>query len=245
MLALSLCSLLWFAPSTQANDTTQLMEKLVHLRGEIETLSRDLEAENKNWQAQLDLWQQKRLELEGHWQRETLRELQLKEKTNRLTVRVQSGEKKDPKSHALWRQWIADAKAWVNTSLPMQTAQRLQRLDNLNERAESGLEGIETLSAELWQFYESELKMAGEIEYKMTDGPSGKKAETARLGVYALVTLDSDDQLHLIKKQGSEWKTLPLTEADSQTQARRLLQNVKGKRKAGLYDWPHLTEVSP
>lgn len=218
-------------------DIPAMMTKIVQLRGELETLNREMETALKDRQADLDLWSQKRLELEGQMQKETLRQLQLEEKTKRLSARVKSEAKADPRAKTEFMNWLARGEDWVKSSLPFRRGPRSETLQNLRERAERGLESPEVLSSEFWQFYESEMKLALANEYRITEVETVGKAEVARLGLYTLFAKSTDGSLRQAVLAEGTWTLQPVAE-EIHADVERLLQNLKNKKDQGLYAIP-------
>jgi hypothetical protein len=233
--------LLGFLLSAQAQaEVPALMKDIVALRAELETISRENESLQKEKSAELDLWVQKKLELEGLVQKETLRQLQLKEKAKLLGSKVKVEAKANPEGKAELLAWIANAQNWVQHSIPFRQNHRLAVLKSIEERTQAGLESVELLSAELWRFYEDEFKMAADNEYRITEAPAtggGKKAEVARLGLVAMYSRADDGTVEVHKKVEGKWLAQKLSAAES-IEAVRLLDNLKAKKDSGLYSLP-------
>lgn len=218
-------------------DVPALMNKIVQLRSELESSNRELEAELKSRQAELDLWQQKRLELEGQMQKESLRTLQLDEKVKRLASRVKSDAKADPTGTSALNTWLDQAENWVRSSLPYRRGPRGEIIQSLRERLKRGLESPEILSAELWQFYDSEMKMALDNEYRITEVEDVGKAEVARLGLYTLFAKSAEGSIRQAVMENGRWSMKPV-DSTTESDAERLLQNLKSKKDQGLYSIP-------
>lgn len=219
-------------------DVPDLMKNLVGLRSDLEMLNREIESVQKEKQSELDLWNQKKLELEAALQKETLRQLQLSEKTDRLASRVKSQSKADPEAKRDLLKWIEQARAWVSTSLPFRRAHRLETLGSLEEKVENGLESLESISAELWTFYDSELKMAADNEFRLLDIAEGveapKKYEVVRLGFFTMFQRDAEGSVHQYVLKNDEWIKRPASEAQ-RPEINRLFGNMKAKKDSGLY----------
>jgi hypothetical protein len=213
-----------------------MMNQLVSLRSDLETSNRELEADLKQKQAELDLWTQKKLELEGQVQKESLRKMQIDEKISRLESRVKREGKMNPKALPTFNQWLAKAHDWVQSSLPFRTEQRLAALDALKERAARGHESLESLTSELWLFLESEMKMASDNEFRLTE-VGGGKAEVARLGFFALFAKTPDGKVQKAQLHDGKWAMSTLSGSD-QDNALRLINNMKSKKDSGLYQLP-------
>lgn len=230
-----LCFALLLPATTAQADIPAMMTKIVNLRSDLESSNRELESELKTRQAELDLWLQKRLELEGSLQKETLRKLQLDEKVKRLASRVRVESKSDPKAHAALLQWLSQAESWVKSSLPFRRGPRGEVVQSLRERAERRLESPEVLSSELWQFYESEMKLALDNEYRIVEVEDVGKAEVARLGLYTLFAKATDGTIKQAVFEKGAWS---MKMVEDKSEAERLLQNLKAKREQGLYTIP-------
>lgn len=230
--------LLIYGFSSAHADVSGLMKNLVGLRSDLEMLNREIESIQKEKQSELDLWNQKKLELEAALQKETLRQLQLTEKTDRLASRVKSQSKADPEAKRDLLRWIEQARTWVSTSLPFRRAHRLETVGALEEKVKLGLESLESISAELWAFYETELKMAADNEFRLLDIAEGndapKKYEVVRLGFFTMFQRDAEGSVHQYVLKNDEWVKRPVSEAQ-QPEINRLFGNMKAKKDSGLY----------
>jgi hypothetical protein len=228
------------APRVLAGDISTLMKQLVDFRGELETLSLEVDQVAKERQAQVDLWNQKKTELQSALQKEQFRRLQITEKTKALASRIKIHEQGDPKSQGLLVKWIKRAETWVENSLPYRREIRLKTLAELKRRGQLGLESQESLVAELWRFFESELKMSGDNEFRIVDVQTSsglRKAEVARLGLYSMYAAFPDGQVKQATVRDKVWSLHDL-EGEERANALRLLTNLKAKRESGLYRLP-------
>lgn len=231
-------------PMTGRADPQDLAGRIVHLRSELEGMSREMESEQREGQSALDLWVQKKAELQAALQKEKLRRLQLEEKIKRVSERVRIEGRRDPAARAYLKAWLDEARAWVQNSLPFRREIRLATLDDLSARAAGGLESPEVLVAELWQFYEAEMRMAGDNEYRIMDLPlalAGRKGEVVRLGMFALYARLPNGQItRAVRDSDGRWAMAAVpTSGPPAESADRLFANFKNKRDSGLY---YLTE---
>jgi hypothetical protein len=227
------------ATSLAYADVPSLMKNLVSLRSDLEMLNREIESVQKEKQSELDLWNQKKLELEAALQKETLRQLQLSEKTERLASRVKSQSKTDPEARRDLLKWIEQARTWVASSLPFRRAHRLESVGALEEKVNGGLESLESISAELWAFYDSELKMAADNEFRLLDIAEGEqspiKFEVVRLGLFAMFQRDAAGVVHQHVLKDDQWTKRPVSDSQ-RSEINRLFGNMKAKKDSGLYN---------
>lgn len=234
-------SILMTIATAQAAGWESLIQNLTQSRAELEGLSKDMDSLQKEKQADLDQWSQRRTDLDGQVQREKLRELQLAEKIKRVDSRVRSQAKSDPNAQKKVLGWIGDAEAWVNKSLPFQQEQRLSVLKGLKDRASSGHESMEFVLADLWMFMESEMKLSQSSEFTIMDitlEGKTKKAEIARLGLRSLFAVTPDGKILQMKKKNSGWTWVPVENNDEESSIQLLVKNLKTKNFSGYYLLP-------
>jgi hypothetical protein len=221
-------------------ETPKILSDLVSLRSEIEILSSELETSQKEKQTELDMWMQKRLEIESNLQKEKMRHVQIAEKMLRYSSLTKAHEKVEPQGKSQLLGAIREAKTWVDASLPFSKEQRKARLESLESRLESGMESPEILGAELWAFYESEIKLGTQNEFRIIDFdfPQGReKVEAVRLGLYAMFIRQVDGEMKRIVKGENAWVTNALSRKQEQ-EVVRLMEDLKQKRKSGVYFLP-------
>ncbi|MBK9037728.1 MAG: DUF3450 family protein [Bdellovibrionales bacterium] len=221
-------------------ETPKIMNDLVSLRSEIEILSNELEASQKEKQAELDMWMQKRLEIESNLQKEKMRHVQIAERDLRHSALTKAHEKIEPQGKSQLLDGIREAKNWVDTSLPFSKEQRKARLESLESRLERGMESPEILGAELWAFYESEIKLGTQNEFRIIDFdfPRGReKVEAVRLGLYTMFIRQVDGEMKEVVRGESGWATKSLSKKQEQ-EVVRLMEDLKQKRKSGVYFLP-------
>jgi hypothetical protein len=218
-----------------------LIQNLTQTRADLEGLSKETDSLQKEKQSELDQWQQRKTDLDSQVQREKLRELQLAEKVKRVDSRVRRENKADPAGQKKILVWIASLETWVQSSIPFQQNQRLQSLKNFKDRVNKGKESLEFILADLWQFMESEIKMAQTNEFIIMDislDGAPKKAEVARLGVQSLFAITPDGKIYQAKKQSKEWTWISVNSSDEETSIQLLVKNLKSKNYSGYYFLP-------
>ncbi|MGE4131143.1 MAG: DUF3450 family protein [Bdellovibrionales bacterium] len=232
---------LLITPPAWADDVHNMTARLVGMRAELDSESRAAENELKEKQAELDLWLQKKMELESSVQKETLRGLQLQQKTVLLSQKVKRESSENPKERVELKAALQKVMKYVEVSLPYRQSERMSSLKRIEERLESGLESSETLAADLWMFLESEIKMAGDNEFRITEiaTPRGvESAEVVRLGNFTMFALTPTHQVYRAEHLESGWSMQEVTAKSDQDEIRRLIGNVKSKKKSGLYALP-------
>ena len=218
-----------------------LVKKLTETRADIESLAKEADSVQREKQADLDQWVQRKTEAEAQVDREKLRRLQMTEKLKRLESRVRVSGKSDPQAQKKLLGWISRFDGSVQDSIPFNRDTRLQTLRRLRERAERGQEPMEFVFADFWNFAESELKMAQSNEYKVVDvelGGKKRKCEVARLGLMALFVVTPDGKTLKAVRGASGWTWQDIETAPEQDSILTLVKNLKNKNDTGLYRLP-------
>jgi hypothetical protein len=230
-----------FSLSAHSAGWEGLIQNLTQTRADLEGLAKETESLQKEKQAELDQWQQRKIDLDTQVQREKLRELQLAEKTKRIDSRVRTQNKVDPAAQKKLLTWISGLETWVQSSIPFEHTQRLQNLKNFKDRVHKGNESLEFILADLWHFMESETKLAQTNEFIIMDitlDGVTKKAEVARLGVQSLFAITPDGKTLQAKRQKNEWSWVPVSASDEDTSIHLLVKNLKSKNFTGYYTLP-------
>ncbi len=230
-----------FSFSVYAADWESFVSKLTQTRTEVETLSQEIDSLQREKQADLEQWTQRKTDLESQMQKEQLRSLQLTEKLKRLESRVKIQAKTDPAAQKRLLTWIERFEAWVPATIPFLHEARQLQLKNLKIRAQKAQEPIEFIFADFWAFVESEMKMAQSNEYKIVDiafNGQTRKCEVARLGLQSLFVVTPDKNILKAVKEGTAWKWKDIDASEDQDSVLSLVKNLKNKNGAGYYQLP-------
>ncbi len=240
MLKISICTMMMILNLAKADPIQGLVEQITGMRAELEASNLEIEAITKEQQTQIDLWTQKKTELLAALHKEQLRRMQLTEKIKIRKNHVDQKNQANPKATHDFIAWISEAEAWVRRSIPFRTEQRIQILENLKARSQGGLESAESLAAELWQFYEQELKMGGDNEFRIIDVQTEngvQKAQVVRLGLFAMVAATPDGHIRKAVRKNSQWSLEPVSGYERDDFA-RMIKNMSAKKESGLFIVP-------
>jgi len=230
----------------QADSWDSLISRLTQTRVELESLSKEADSVQREKQADLDQWSQRKIEADAQVQRERLRKMQLTEKLKRLEGRVRAGTKPDPQAQKKLSTWLAQYESWVPTTIPFHHDARLNTLRRLKERVEKNHEPMEFVMSDFWAFVESEMKLAQTNEYQVVDvtlAGQSKKCEVARLGLMSLFVVTPDGKVLKAYRELEQWKWKDVDTASEQDSVINLVRNLKNKNDSGIYELPMEKEV--
>lgn len=241
MKTIILLSITVFFGTAHADSWEGLVQKLTQTRSELETLSKESDSIQREKQAELDQWTQRKTEMEAQVQREKLRKLQIGEKLKRLESRLKVSGKTDPQAQKKLMGWIDQFEKSVKASIPFNHDTRLATLERLHERVERNHEAMEFVLSDFWSFVEAELKLAQTNEYRIVDvdfAGKKKKCEVARLGLTALFVVTPDGKTLKAQKTVDGWNWRDIESSTEQNSVLSLVQNLKNKNEAGVYQLP-------
>jgi Protein of unknown function (DUF3450) len=227
--------------SVKAATWENFVEKLTQTRSEVETLSQEIDSLQREKQADLEQWTQRKTELESQMQKEQLRSLQLAEKLKRLESRVKIQAKTNPDAQKKLLAWIERFEVWIPATIPFLHESRQTQLKNLKIRLQKAQEPVEFIFADFWAFVENEIKLAQSNEYKIVDitlNGQVRKCEVARLGLQSLFVVTPDKGVLKASKEAGVWKWKDIESNEDQTSIMSLVKNLKNKNGSGYYQLP-------
>lgn len=217
------------------------LSQIVSMRAELETESKDVDAEVRELQGEHDLWLQKKLELEGALQKEQLRKAQLRAKMELVQQGIIKQDKQSPELKRDLKVALEDVEVWLKSSLPYRRKPRLEALAKIRQSLNEDKKSAESLAGDLWSLLDNELKMSGENEYRITEIETDRgleKGEMVRLGSMALFAKMPGTRYLQAQRKGGGWVMAQIESDQTRSEIDRLIDNLKNKRKAGLYDLP-------
>ncbi len=231
----------FFTLQANADSWDALVEKLTQSRVEVESLSKEIDSLQKEKQADVEQWSQRKIELEAQVQKEKLRSLQISEKVKKNESRVRLQGKTDPSAQKRLLAWIERYENWVESSIPFLHESRRQTLMSLRSRAQKSQEPVEFILADFWAFVEAEMKLAQTNEYKIVDielAGKSKKCEVARIGLHSLFVVTPDGKMFKAQKDANTWSWKDIDSPEDREGVLMLVKNLKNKNGSGYYQLP-------
>jgi hypothetical protein len=224
-----------------ANNWEKMVDQITKTRAEIEVLAKQTDVVAKREQAEIDLWSQKKTEVESQLAREKMRQKQIQEKLKRLEARIKIDPKADPNGKKKLFDWIAAYETTISATVPFNIEKRMASLADLKNRLSIGHEPHEYILSDFWSFLDSEMKLVQSNDYRivdvMIDGKS-KKCEVARLGLQALFVVTPTGQVLRASNNGSKWIWLDVDAEEQKSSVLNLVKNLKNKNTSGYYLLP-------
>lgn len=224
-----------------ASQWEKMVDQITKMRIEIEVLSKQVDTSAKKENANIDLWSQKKTELEAQLAREQMREKQIHEKIKRLETRVKMDPKMDIHGKKKILNWLSAYETTLAGSAPFHIEKRLETLKSLRQRLDIGHESQEFILADFWLFLESEMKLSQTNDYRIVDvtiNGQRKKCEVARLGLQSLFVVTPTGQVLQAVNNGKQWIWVDIEATESKNSVLSLVKNLKNKNTSGYYLLP-------
>jgi len=220
------------------------VDEVLALRQEVEALATQVESTQKENQAKLDVYLQRRQELEAQLLRERFRAQQFGEQRRRLADKLRALNL-DPqgslKAPAWFTPLVQELRAELRSGLPL--AEESDELAKLLGLMAQGKTTLETGLIQVWFQLEAALKKRQGAEYLMTViERAGKSvpAELVRLGDLMAFVRTASGEYGLYRRTPQGWQWQDLKDTAEQTQVDKLLSQFKQNQKSGLYQLPGL-----
>ena len=225
-----------------SNEISKLAQNLTVLRGEVESLSDQLEQQKNETRAKLRSLTTQEMDLDMQVQKESLRLEQLELAREKHLAEVRSGDKARGQLRPVILDGIERARASVKRGLPFKKAERLGELERLEEQIDKELLTPEKGGIRLWQFLEDEVRLTRESGlYRQTITLGGEEilSDVARVGMVALYFKTSDGRVGHVKREGDGWSYVELHGERERAQIESLFDAFQKNIRVGFFTVPN------
>jgi hypothetical protein len=216
---------------------------VLELRQKVEQLAAQVETVQKEQQSLLDVYLQRRQEVQALILREKFRGDQLKAQKVRLGEALKKNRLDAagaPKAPDWYPPMLARLELAVARGLPLGEA--LNEADKIRGTLASGKTTVEMALIQTWFLLESNLKKRTTTEFMLTPvrlNDEGQPAEVVRLGDLLAYVRTADGKYGMLTRQAeAKWKLQEFTDKGEREQIEKLLAQFKTNQKTGLYQLP-------
>ena len=142
----------------------------------------------------------------------------------------------------LFKRSVEGVRAYVGTTLPFKTKDRLAELDKLVERQSSGLLSAQQGLMRLWSFVEDELRMTREsvlVRQTIRINGEDRLADVIRVGMVMLFFKTSDDRFGYVERQADGWSYREVIQPPEIKQVSTLFDQFKKRIRVGYFELPN------
>lgn len=236
-------SLLVLSASAPAQDSLDaLAEELVRLRGEVESLNSELNAEQDRHRAEMNALASQKGDLEATVRREELRIRQLEQELEQNRERARQAGAAGEELLPVALEIIAQLQAHIEQSLPFKREERLQALAELRSQAESGALEPPRAINRIWRLYEDELRLTrdnGLYSQVIPLGADRVLADIAKLGAVAIYFQTRDGRSGFVARNGNDWQYRLAESSRDREQIAVLFDSLKKQIRTGFFELPN------
>jgi hypothetical protein len=228
--------------SAFAEELTGLAQRLAEMRGQVESLSDQLNARKTDVQEELRSLSRQKAELELEVQREDTRLDKLRQAVAQKRAEVANETKANAALAPAFSKNIGVVRAYVEKSLPFRVKERLSELDKIEDQAKSGLLPPQRALNRLWGFVEDELRMtreSGLFSQPVTVEGKEQLADVVRVGMVALYYKTPSDEFGMSAFENGSWTFRSLNDAEQRKQLRTLFETFKKQIRVGYFELPN------
>jgi len=226
---------------TAEEDLSTLAERLINLRGEVESLHDEIEAEQQDSRNRLSSLSQRRAELEAQIQRQELEQKKLRRTIDELREKAQEVNEEAASLTPIAKDASKRLQARVSSALPFTIDERLAEVREVEKKLEKGEISAPRALNQLWSFVEDELRLAREnglFRQTITVDGSEQLADVIRVGMTMLFFRTGDGRYGYAERSGSEW-TYRVIEGEPAEKLSSAFDDFEKQVRTGFFQLPN------
>ncbi len=233
-----------FVPATslgQEEDLTTLADRLIKLRGEVETLHDDIESKQQQHRNRMASLSQRRAELEAQIQRQQLSLKKLQRDVGELRSQAKTIDEESGALRPVVKEVSSLLESHVDSALPFTIDERKAELRQVRSKLEKGELSTPRAINQLWTFVEDELRLCRENGlFRQTINVDGEDqlADVIRLGMAMLFYRTGDGQVGRAAKNNDAWAFQAL-DGEPAAKADDLFDEFERQVRTGFFKIPN------
>ncbi len=227
--------------SVSADNVSNLSEKLIELRGEVEELSAELNLAREEHKQRMATLVAQRSELEGRIKRARASRDKLQKELDRKLDLARNAGANDELLKPVLLQALEKARKRVLFGLPFKIDERLEALQDIRDQLNKGVMSPSRAATRLWAFYEDEIRLTRENGiYRQPVDIEGEiiLADIARLGMVMLYFVTTDDRYGVVLNRNNDWEYQVVEEADGTKHIADLFDSLRKQVRSGYFELP-------
>jgi hypothetical protein len=227
--------------AVQADDTADLAQALIKLRGDVEALNNELDLTREEQRTTLAALTQQRAELDAQLTRQHTLTRELREKqAQRAEQAAAAGVNADTLKPTLLTA-IDNLRDVVARGLPFKIEERMAALDEIRTQLENGALPAHRAANRLWAYFEDEFRITRETGLHKQTVALGKEtvlADVAKVGSVLLYFKTQDGRLGYARREQNGWRFLATDDAIDKAQIAQLFDALNKQIRQGYFELP-------
>jgi hypothetical protein len=219
------------------------VDEMLKTRQEVEVLAQEVQAVQKSFQSQMDVYIQEDQELEAKLLQEKLKTIQIQKTSEFLLKQNQQKTIKSESNTLPFERFVINYQNYLNKLLPAEKAQSTEKIEKIVFELKSNKLTYEQALLQTWFLLENDLRSSQEVSFLLTQIDfQGKQTpvEMIKLGRNLAYIRTTDKQYALINEQ----RPIDLiTSSTDQKNIEVLFTQIKKDQKTGIFELPLLSKV--
>jgi len=224
-----------------------LAERLIDLRGEVETLNDELESQQQQHKNRMNALAQRQASLESELQSKELQlkkiQKNLEEKREKIRAQNEASQELIPVVESLSR----NIKAYVDSGLPFQLEDRLAGPEKIVEDVDSDEMTAPRALNRMWSLVEDEFRIAKEnglFRQEVVVNGNAQLSDVIRLGSVMMFFRTPSEVFGIARREGDGWKYV-VASGEEEKMIDDLFKNFEKQVRTGYFQVPNAIEGSP
>ena len=216
--------------------------ELVKIRQQIESLHNQISFKKTSYKDRMRSYASQKSDLNVRISRAELNIKDLQRELKKLSLVNKEKNKAQKIINPILRVAIAQLRDSISSALPFKLNQRLQALDEIEQRLNNNTISPNKAANHLWAFVEDELllgRSSGIYNDTLKIGNQQQLVKVLRMGKIAMFYKTQDGQYGVVKKQGSTWQQFVISSPTSTTQLAHLFDSFNKNIRTGQFTLPN------
>lgn len=218
-----------------------LAEKLIGLRGEVESLHDEIESKQQDHRNRMSSLSQRRAELEAQIQRQELDIEKVRRQVAELRDVAENVTEESAALQPVAKGSAASLEDHVSASLPFTVDERLAEIEEIRRKLSKGEVSAPRALNQLWTFVEDELRLSKEnglFRQTITIDDEEQLADVVRVGMVMLFFRTGDGRYGHAERSGDDW-TFVAVDGQSAEKVEILFDDFEKQVRTGFFEIPN------
>lgn len=233
--------------TTAFASTDNMAQSLMKMRAEVESLYSQINDEKDAYKSQMRSLTAQRSELEGMISRKDLKIQELQKELDSVRKKIADASKNTKGLEPIVTQSAQALKAYIKTSIPFKTQDRLASVEKIQNDLKSKLITPQKALSLVFNSYSDEIRMTKENAiFKQTINLDGqeKLASVAKVGTTMLFFQTPNGKVGYVEKTPNGWHYKEELDKEKQKEIANLFDSFKKQIRSGYFTLPNALIVS-
>lgn len=223
-----------------AFSSSDLSEKIIELRNEVNQLSDDFKTEKEILKSKIQTFVLEKMDLESKIRRQNL---QVKDLNDKLIKAKSIKNIKHPEFDEIILSFLNFEQKRLNVTLPYKFKERIDHIQNIKKDFLEGKASSDKLLQTLWTHIEDEVQLAKDISIDKDiiniDGQP-TLVEVAKVGMLMLFYKTANGDIGYMEYVGESWSPRPINSSANVLLVEDFFESLKKQIRTGYFEFPKI-----